>query len=71
MTDTVVDCIGRACPLPIIELAKAMKAVEVGEVITVLSDDPAAEADIGAWCRMRGQVLASADPPSYRVKRVS
>lgn len=71
MTETVVDCLGRACPMPIIELAKALKAVSIGEVVAVLTDDPAADADIRAWCRMRGQVLESADPPAYRVKRVS
>jgi cysteine desulfurase len=50
-----VDCLGRPCPVPVIELAKALQTVEVGEVVEVLSDDPAARLDIPAWCRMRAQ----------------
>ena len=50
-----VDCLGRPCPVPVIELAKALPTVEVGEVLEVLSDDPAARLDIPAWCRMRSQ----------------
>lgn len=65
-----LDCLGQPCPVPVIELAKAVAASSVGDVVEVLSDDPAAAADIAAWCRMRGQQLESADPPSYRVRRV-
>ena len=68
---TVLDCLGRPCPVPIIELAKALPNIEVGEVLTVLSDDPAAAADIPAWCRMRGQEYGGADGTAYRVRRLS
>ena len=53
MSDLRIDVLGRLCPLPIIELAKRIDEVEVGETVTVLSDDPAAASDIPAWCRMR------------------
>jgi tRNA 2-thiouridine synthesizing protein A len=71
VSDTVIDCLGQGCPLPVIALAKAIKGVDVGEVVTVLADDPAADADIRAWCGMRGQELEGADPPAYRVKKIS
>jgi cysteine desulfurase len=48
-----VDTVGRLCPLPIIELAKRIADVAVGEVVAVVSDDPAARSDVPAWCRMR------------------
>jgi cysteine desulfurase len=41
--------------VPVIELAKAVLELEVGEQVEVLSDDPAARLDIPAWCRMRAQ----------------
>jgi TusA-related sulfurtransferase len=70
-----VDCRGRLCPVPVIELAKAMAQVEVGDVVEVLSDDPAAATDVAAWCRMRGQSLVEARPEgeatAYLVRRVS
>lgn len=71
--DVVVDCLGRPCPIPVIELAKAMRGVGVGQVVQVLSDDPAARLDVPAWCRMRGQeYLGAADDDAgtgYRVRR--
>jgi tRNA 2-thiouridine synthesizing protein A len=67
-----VDCLGQRCPLPVIALAKALPAVDVGAVVEVLADDPAAANDIPAWCRMRGQdFLGSPAPHSFRVRRVS
>ena len=54
----VVDCRGRPCPIPVIELAKAVLTVEVGELVEVWSDDPAARYDVPAWCGMRSQEYA-------------
>ena len=50
----VVDALGRRCPIPVIELARHIGAVAVGETIGVLADDAAAALDIPAWCAMRG-----------------
>lgn len=60
-----------ACPRPIIELAKRIGGVEIGAEIELLADDPAAEPDLVAWCRMRGQELVRATAPSFVVRRVS
>lgn len=66
-----VDSRGRRCPLPIIDLAKRMPSVEVGAVIRVLADDPAAANDIPAWCRMKGhEYLGSPGPDAYEVRRL-
>ncbi len=51
----VLDCTGLRCPLPVIELTRHLEDVAVSEVIGVLADDPAAKADVPAWCRLRGQ----------------
>ncbi|BCJ51168.1 hypothetical protein Asp14428_26430 [Actinoplanes sp. NBRC 14428] len=67
-----VDSRGRRCPLPVIDLAKAMPSVPVGEVVRVLADDPAAANDIPAWCRMKGQEYAGSPAPgAYDVRRLS
>jgi tRNA 2-thiouridine synthesizing protein A len=61
-----------SCPLPVIELAKAWPQVAVGEVVELLTDDPAAAADIPAWCRMREQANdGSPEPGTHLVRRVS
>jgi tRNA 2-thiouridine synthesizing protein A len=67
-----LDCLGRRCPLPVIELAKRIHDIEVGDVIRVLADDPAAANDIPAWCRMKDQeFLGSPSPDAFDVRRLS
>jgi len=70
-----VDCLGRPCPVPVIELARALPTVEVGELVEVLADDPAAAADLPAWCRMRGQAYEGRRVlpvgAAYQVRRLS
>jgi tRNA 2-thiouridine synthesizing protein A len=67
----VLDCLGQRCPLPVIALAKRIRDVEIGDVIRVLADDPAAANDIPAWCRMKGQEFVAAGDHQFDVRRVS
>jgi TusA-related sulfurtransferase len=74
--DVELDCRGLRCPVPVIRLGNAIEDVEVGAVIRVVADDPAAGPDIAAWCRMRGQeyvgeAVAGDGTPAYDVRRVS
>ncbi|MBW3665171.1 MAG: sulfurtransferase TusA family protein [Actinobacteria bacterium] len=57
--DHVVDALGRACPIPVIELAKVVETAAIGDIVEVLSDDPASKVDVPVWCRMRGQRFLS------------
>ncbi|MGI8680117.1 MAG: sulfurtransferase TusA family protein [Jatrophihabitans sp.] len=71
----ILDARGRRCPLPILDLARQIDAVDVGATITVEADDPAARPDIQAWCRMRaqeyvGERVAADGTPSYQVRRL-
>jgi tRNA 2-thiouridine synthesizing protein A len=71
-----IDCRGQVCPGPIIELAKAIPGIAVGELLALVADDPAARHDVAAWCRMRGQEyvgeeLTDDGVPRYLVRRVS
>lgn len=54
---TVVDARGLKCPLPVIRLAQAARDLPHAGLVEVWATDPAARADIPAWCRMRGQEL--------------
>ena len=67
-----VDCLGRPCPVPVIELARAVAAAEPGSVVEVVSDDPASRHDVPAWCRMRGHAYlgehARETGSGYRVR---
>jgi TusA-related sulfurtransferase len=57
---TVVDARGLRCPLPVIRLARAAKDLPAGALVELWATDPAARADVPAWCRMRGHELVAA-----------
>jgi tRNA 2-thiouridine synthesizing protein A len=52
-----IDATGLACPMPVIELSRAIDEVELGDVVTLVATDPAAGVDVPVWCRMRRQKL--------------
>ncbi|MFT5451968.1 MAG: tRNA 2-thiouridine synthesizing protein A [Enterobacterales bacterium] len=45
------------CPLPILKTKKALKDLEVGQVLEIISTDPGSIADFGAFCRTTGHEL--------------
>ena len=59
MTARTLDERGRACPLPIIALGRALRAEPPGTLLTLLADDPAVRSDVPAWCSMVGAALLS------------
>lgn len=59
--DKVLDCSGLLCPIPVIKTSKAIKEVEVGQVLKMIATDPGAPADIEAWARQTGHELLASD----------
>ncbi|MGA9572464.1 MAG: sulfurtransferase TusA family protein [Lysobacterales bacterium] len=57
MADQVLDAKGLNCPLPILKAKKALKSLENGQVLEVLSTDPGSVADFSAFCRTTGNEL--------------
>ena len=55
-----VDATGLSCPMPVIELAKAVAGLEVGQVVGLTATDPAAQVDVPVWCRMQRHALLEA-----------
>jgi len=53
----VVDCIGFYCPMPITMTKEAIEKLDIGEVLMVEADDPAAEEDIRRWADRVGHEI--------------
>lgn len=72
---TVVDALGKPCPVPVIELARAVQDLAPGAEIVLLADDPGAKVDVPVWCRMKGHTyvgMADAERGwAFRVCRAS
>ena len=57
--DRLLDCIGLFCPMPILKTREAIRGMTVGELLEMLSDDPASEADMKSWTARTGHELVS------------
>lgn len=66
----VIDARGLRCPAPVIRLARRARSLPAGSVLQVLADDPAAQFDIPAWCRMKGHAVDLADEGDHTAYRV-
>ena len=54
-----IDARGSFCPGPLMELIRAIKEGEVGDVIAVLSSDKGSKIDIPKWVEKAGHKLLS------------
>jgi tRNA 2-thiouridine synthesizing protein A len=66
--DKRIDCVGLYCPLPILRTREAIRGMAAGQVLEMLADDPAAEADLRGWSARTGHVVLdmSRDGAVYR-----
>ena len=55
-----LDARGLLCPLPVLKVQKRMRALPEGAVLTVLTDDPAAQIDVPHYCTESGNRLVEA-----------
>lgn len=59
MPDLTVDTSGRFCPVPILEVSRAIKSLASGQIVLIVATDPGVEADMPAWCKAtRNELLA-------------
>ena len=54
---TVVDASGMKCPLPVLKARKAMRDLQIGDEVRVISTDPASPLDFKHFCNISGNEL--------------
>ncbi len=72
---STLDARNLSCPMPVLKSKKALKAIEINQILEILATDPGSMADIPAWSRTTGQELISSEelgPKNFRflVKRL-
>jgi tRNA 2-thiouridine synthesizing protein A len=55
--DVELDCIGMYCPMPIAMTKEEIEKIDIGQVLKVEADDPAAEEDIKRWAKRTGHEI--------------
>ena len=52
-----LDARGLFCPSPVMQTNVELSKMRIGEILTILADDPAAEDDISSWARRLGHEI--------------
>ena len=55
--DRQIDCTGLFCPMPIVKTREAIREMAEGQVLEMLSDDPASDPDMRSWAQNTGHEL--------------
>ena len=55
--DAELDALGLLCPLPVLKARKRLQALQSGQTLKVVADDPAALVDIPHFCHESGHLL--------------
>ncbi|MHB0914519.1 MAG: Rrf2 family transcriptional regulator [Thermoleophilia bacterium] len=66
--DDKLDCIGVACPMPIVRISEKMRQLRPGSILEVWADDEGAKADIPAWCIGSGNEFISREEYGKQMK---
>ena len=61
MADIQVDCRGETCPVPLVEVRKAVRKASPGDVIEVLGTHPASKKEIPMAVEALGLELVSVE----------
>ena len=55
--DSELDCVGYYCPMPTAMTKEEIDKIQVGQILKVEADDPAAEEDIKRWAKHTGHEI--------------
>lgn len=55
--DQVLDCSGLSCPIPVVKTSKAIRTMDVGQVLQMIATDHGAPADMKAWTQQTGHEM--------------
>ncbi len=54
MAEYELDCLGEACPLPLVKAENKLKEMEIGDIVIVLIDHSCAMKNVPEWARKEG-----------------
>jgi TusA-related sulfurtransferase len=63
-----LDCIGLYCPEPLFQTREKIDSIEVGDILEVLADDPAAEEDLKRFAKRTGHELLALEKKEGRLR---
>lgn len=59
--DKFIDCKGLRCPMPIVKVKRALKPLEIGQIVEMIATDPGVLPDMEAWERQTNHKVLVAE----------
>jgi tRNA 2-thiouridine synthesizing protein A len=73
MAEIKVDCIGKTCPVPLVETRKALRKAAPGDVVEVIGTHPASKKEIPMAVKALGlellELIEEGDTWRIRIRR--
>jgi len=63
-----LDARGLFCPSPVMQTNVELSKMQIGEILIVLADDPAAEDDIANWARKLGHEVVKMEKNGNEIR---
>lgn len=68
--DKDIDVVGKACPIPLITIAKAVRTMQKGQLLRIIGNDPLFEVTILDFCREGGHEVRETSRDGKKVSIV-
>lgn len=59
--DEFLDCTGLLCPIPVVKTRRAIKGMEIGQILEMIATDPGVVPDMEAWERQTRHEIVSTE----------
>jgi TusA-related sulfurtransferase len=67
-SEKTLDARGLFCPSPVMQTNVELSKMQIGEILIVLADDPAAEDDISNWARRLGHEVVKMEKNGNEIR---
>lgn len=59
--DKQLNCVRMFCPMPVIKTKVELEKLQVGQILEIIADDPAAELDLPSLAKSTGQEVVAVE----------
>jgi TusA-related sulfurtransferase len=66
--DKTLDARGLSCPMPSVKTALALEAMDQGQVLLILTDDPVSRRDLPVWAESTGNTILGLEEEGATIK---
>ena len=66
--DKQLNCLRMFCPMPVIKTKVELEKLQVGQILEIIADDPAAELDLPSLAKSTGQEVVAVEKKNKEIR---